>query len=218
MNELGTGAFMILRTGLAALAGLALIASPALAGKRDGHAAVDLDPNARGIVTGTGLESRDISAMADRLVRDLLQRPDFVQAPKPPRVIVDSSRLINKSSQRLDTDMISDQLRAQLMRAAAGRIRFLSRENLQDVQDERELKRNGQVDVATKGLARAVAGSDYKLTGRITSLDSRNNNTGMTQRSMQVVFEMIDLETSESVYISEPYVILRAQGDDVVYR
>ncbi len=67
-------------------------------------------------------------------------------------------------------------------------------------------------------MAHAVAGSDYKLTGRITSLDSRNNNTGMTQRAMQVVFEVIDLETSESVYISEPYMILRAQGDDVVYR
>ena len=209
---------MNFRTVFTAVAALGLMASPALAGKRDGHAAVDLDPNSRGIVTGTGLESRDISAMADRLVRDLLQRPDFVQAPKPPRVICDSSRLINKSSQRLDTDMISDQLRAQLMRAAAGRIRFISRENIQDVQDERELKRNGQVDVATKGMARAMAGSDYKLTGRITSLDSRNNNTGMTQRSMQVVFELIDLETSESVYISEPYVILRAQGDDVVYR
>ncbi|QXQ05717.1 penicillin-binding protein activator LpoB [Sphingosinicellaceae bacterium] len=204
--------------GLAGTMALALAISPATAGKRSGHEAVDLDPSSRGVVTGTGLESRDIVGMADRLVRDLLQRPDFVNTAKPPRIIVDSSRLVNKSSQRLDTDMISDQLRAQLMRAAAGRIRFLSRENLQDVMDERELKRSGQVDVATKGMAHAVAGSDYKLTGRITSLDSRNNNTGMTQRAMQVVFEVIDLETSESVYISEPYMILRAQGDDVVYR
>jgi len=204
--------------GLAGALALVLAISPVTAKKNSGHEAVDLDPAGRGIVTGTGLESRDIVGMADRLVRDLLQRPDFVQAAKPPRIIVDSSRLVNKSSQRLDTDMISDQLRAQLMRAAAGRIRFLSRENLQDVMDERELKRSGQVDVATKGMARAVSGSDYKLTGRITSLDSRNNNTGMTQRAMQVVFELIDLETSESVYISEPYMILRAQGDDVVYR
>lgn len=35
---------------------------------------------------------------------------------------------------------------------------------------------------------------------------------------MQVIFELIDLETSETVYISEPYVIVRAQRDDVIYR
>lgn len=196
-----------------------MVAVPADAQRRrGGTAAIEMDPTGRGVVQGTGFESRDIASMADRLVRDLMQRPDFVQAPKPPRVIVDSSRLVNKSSQRLDTDMISDQLRAQLMRTAAGRIRFVSRENIQDVSDERELKRSGTVDVATTGMTRAMAGSDYKLVGRITSLDSRNNNTGMMQRSMQVVFELIDLETSESVYISEPYVTMRAQGDDVVYR
>lgn len=192
--------------------------SAAYAGKHGGQAAVDLDPAGRGLVTGTGIETRDIVAIADRLVRDLLQRPEFANSPKPPRVIVDSSRLINKSSQRLDTDMISDQLRAQLMRAAAGRIRFVSRENIQDVHNERELKRGGQVDTATRGLAQAALGSDYKLTGRITSQDARNNDTGTMQRSMQVVLELIDLETSESVYITEPYLILRATRDDVVYR
>lgn len=197
---------------------LLLGAGAAQAGKRDGQGAVDLDPAGRGVVTGTGIETRDIVAMADRLVRDLLQRPDFVSSPKPPRIIVDSSRLINKSSQRLDTDMISDQLRAQLMRAAAGRLRFVSRESIQDVQDERELKREGQTDVATRGMTRATLGSDFKLTGRITSQDARNNSTGAMQRGMQVIFEMIDLETSESVYISEPYMILRASRDDVVYR
>ncbi len=202
------------------LAGLAisLVAAPSFAGKKDGHAAVDIDPSSRGAVSGTGLEMRDIIGMSDRLVRDLLARTDIIGTGKPPRVIVDSSRLINKSSQRLDTDMISDQLRAQMMRAAQGRMRFLSREAMEDVANERELKRKGQVDVATRGMTHAVAGSDFKLTGRITSLDSRNNNTGMTQRSMQVIFELIDLESSESVYISEPFVIQRAQSDDVVYR
>lgn len=203
---------------LVVLSVLLVSAGPALAGKKDGHAAVDLDPSGRGAVTGTGIEMRDIIGMSDRLVRDLLARTDIIGTGKPPRIIVDSSRLINKSSQRLDTDMISDQLRAQLMRAAAGRLRFLSREAMEDVMAERELKRHGQVDVATRGLTHAVAGSDFKLTGRITSQDSRNNNTGMQQRSMQVIFELIDLETSESVYISDPFVILRAQSDDVVYR
>ena len=198
---------------------LAIAAAPATAMKnKGGHAAIDVDPQSRGPVSGTGIEMRDVIGMSDRVVRDLLQRPDIANAPKPPRVILEGSRLQNKSSQRIDTDLLSDQLRSQLIRVSQGRIRFLSRENLQDVNDERELKRAGQTDVGTRGLTRAVGGADYRLVGRITSQDSRNNSTGMTQRAMQVIFELIDMETTETVYISEPYVIVRAQGDDVVYR
>lgn len=185
---------------------------------KKGQGAVDIDPQNRGLVSGTGIEMRDIIGMSDRIVRDLLQRPDIVGTPVPPRVILEGSRIRNQSSQRIDTDLFSDQLRAQLIRAAAGRMRFLSRENIQDVMEERELKRQGQTDVGTRGMTRAVSGADYRLIGRITSQDSRNNTTGMTQRAMQVVFELIDLETTETVYISEPFVVVRAQRDDVVYR
>ena len=191
---------------------------PAISAPKSGQPAVELDPNSVGQVSGTGIEMRDIIGMADRVVRDLLQRPDIANAPKPPRIILEGSRIANKSSQRLDMDMLSDQLRSQLLRAAAGRMRFLSRENIQDVMDERELKRQGQTDVGTSGMTRAPAGADYRLVGRITSQDARNNTTGAQQRAMQVIFELIDLETSETVYISEPYVIVRAQRDDVIYR
>ncbi len=206
-----------LRIAAVALTCLAM-AHPTLAAPKRGQPAVELDPNSVGTVSGTGIEMRDIIGMADRIVRDLLQRPDIANAPKPPRIILEGSRIANKSSQRLDTDMLSDQLRSQLLRAAAGRMRFLSRENIQDVMAERELKREGQTDVGTSGMTRAPAGADYRLVGRITSQDARNNTTGAQQRAMQVVFELIDLETSETVYISEPYVIVRAQRDDVIYR
>ena len=184
---------------------------------RRGQGAVDIDPQNRGLVAGTGIEMRDIIGMSDRIVRDLLQRPDIAGAPVPPKIILEGSRIRNQSSQRMDTDMFSDQLRAQLIRAAAGRMRFLSRENIADVTEERELKRLGQTDVGTRGKGN-IGGADYRLVGRITSQDSRNNTTGMTQRAMQVVFEMVDMETTETVYISEPFVVVRAQRDDVVYR
>ncbi len=200
---------------LAAVMGAA--ANPAMAQRR-GQGAVDVDPQNRGPVSGTGIEMRDITGMSDRIVRDLLQRTDIVGTPVPPRVILEGSRIRNQSSQRIDTDLFSDQLRAQLIRAAAGKLRFLSRENIQDVMEERELKRQGQTDVGTRGLTKAVAGTDYRLVGRITSQDSRNNTTGMTQRAIQVIFELIDMETTETVYISEPFVVVRASRDDVIYR
>jgi hypothetical protein len=203
--------------GLALLGAALAAASPAQAQKK-GQGAVDIDPQSRGLVAGTGIEMRDIIGMSDRIVRDLLQRQDIVGTPVPPRVILEGSRIRNQSSQRIDTDLFSDQLRAQMIRAAAGKMRFLSRENIQDVMEERELKRQGQTDVGTRGMTKAVAGTDYRLIGRITSQDSRNNTTGMTQRAIQVIFELIDMETTETVYISEPFVVVRASRDDVVYR
>lgn len=184
----------------------------------NGMQATELDPTSRGIITGIGIESRDIDAMADMVVRDLMTRPDLVGTGTPPRIVVDSEKFINQSSQRIDRDMITDSLRSSLSRAAAGRMRFLSRESMDIVLRERELKRSGQVDVGTRGMTRAVAGSDYKLIGRMTSLDQRNLQTGRDQRRTQILFEIVDLESGELVWTSQPYVILRAAGDDVVYR
>lgn len=204
--------------GLVLLGAVAATAAVPATAQKKGQGAVDIDPQNRGLVSGTGIEMRDIIGMSDRIVRDLLQRQDIVGTPVPPRVILEGSRIRNQSSQRIDTDLFSDQLRAQMIRAAAGKMRFLSRENIQDVMEERELKRQGQTDVGTRGMTKAVAGTDYRLVGRITSQDSRNNTTGMTQRAIQVIFELIDMETTETVYISEPFVVVRASRDDVVYR
>lgn len=185
---------------------------------KKGQSAVDADPFTKGGVSGTGIESRDIDMMADQVMRELMTRPDITAQPKPPRVVVDSSNFINNSTQRLDKDMITDALRASLNRAAAGRLRFISREAMALVERERALKREGATDVGTRGMTRATAGVDYQMIGRMTSLEQRDNSTGRTQRRTQVIFELIDLETGELPWTSQPYTILRFSGDDVVYR
>lgn len=186
--------------------------------KKGGTQAMELDPSGRGALSGIGIESRDIDMMADQVVRELMSRPDFIASAEPPRIVVDSAAFHNDSSQRIDRNMITDALRASLNRAAAGRIRFISRETMQFIMQERELKRTGIADVGTRGMTAGVAGLDFRLVGRMTSLDNRDGRSGMTQRRTQVVFEMVDLETGEIPWTGQPYVILRASGDDVVYR
>ena len=204
---------------VAAICALCLVLpAPALAAKNGGTQALELDPNGRGAISGIGIESRDIDAMADQVVRELMSRADMVNAAQPPRVAVDSEAFRNDSSQRIDRNMITDALRASLNRAAAGRIRFISRESMALVMRERELKRSGVADVGTRGMTRAVAGLDQQLIGKMTSLDTRDGRSGLTQRRTQVVFELVDLETGEVPWTSQPYIILRASGDDVVYR
>lgn len=185
---------------------------------RKGTQAMDLDPTGRGAIGGIGIESRDIDAMADQVMRELMSRADIVGSPKPPRVVVDSEKISNNSSQRIDRSMIADALRASLNRAAAGRIRFISRESMDIIQRERTLKDAGQVDAGTRGRTQAVAGLDFTLIGRLTSLDSMDSRSGLVQRRTQVLFELVDMETGEIPWSGQPYIILRAAGDDVVYR
>ena len=96
-------------------------------------------------------------------------------------------------------------------------MQFINRQNSAMIEQERELKRSGTVDSGTTGLTRAQAGADYRLSGKINSLDSRNVKTGMVQRYTQISFEMTDLESGEIVW-SGIYEFSRAAADDVIYR
>jgi hypothetical protein len=203
---------------MAAVALASTFALPVHAERKGGTQAMELDPNGRGAISGIGIESRDIDAMSDQVVRELMSRADLVGTAQPPRVVVDSEGFRNDSTQRIDRNMITDALRASLNRAAAGRIRFISRESMALIMRERELKRSGVADVGTRGMTQGVAGLDFQLIGKMTSLDTRDGRSGLTQRRTQIVFELVDTETGELPWTSQPYIILRASGDDVVYR
>ncbi|KKC23851.1 membrane protein [Sphingomonas sp. SRS2] len=210
---------ILYRVACAAVLSVSLFVSAgaAFAKKDRSHQAVDLDPDARGIVSGVGIEGQDLGRMADQMVRDLMANPEVTNRATPPRIILDSSDLRNQSSQRIDKDIITDELRGKLMNAARGKMRFVSREFIAAVEQERALKRGGVVDTGTTGLTRATAGADYKLVGKITSLDSRNNDTGMQERLTVISLEMLDLEYGTLVW-NGTYKIRRAGADDVVYR
>jgi PBP1b-binding outer membrane lipoprotein LpoB len=207
-----------------AACGLALMLPALLAGclatapDAAGVAATDLDVGRKGPVSGVGLEGHDIVSMSDLMMRDILAQPRFAPGPdgKRPRIALDSAYFINDSAQPMDRQLIVDRLRINLNRAAQARIHFISAQAGM-VERERQLKRSGATDAGTLGLARARLGADYRLTGRIGSLDSRSAATGMVQRYMQISFELVEVETGELVW-SGIYEFQRAAADDVVYR
>lgn len=175
------------------------------------------DSGTRGAVGGVGIESQDIVSMTDEMMRDMLTNPKLASASPPPRVIIDAKHFRNQSSQRIDKDLIVDRLRIGLQRAAKGRIIFVGREYVDVVEKERDLKRAGKVDVATTGFTKATAGADYRLTGRIKTLDARSSSTGAAQRYNQITFEMVDLEYGTIVW-GGFYEFTKAGQDDVIYR
>ncbi len=174
------------------------------------------DVGTSGLVRGTGIESQDIAGMTDKMVRHMLADPVLADAATPPRVIVDAAYFENQSSQRLNKNLLIDRLAIQLQIAANGRILFVDREHADMVEKERKLKREGVTDVGTTGLTEAVAGADYRLSGRITSLDARTPD-GAIERHMQIVFRMTDLENGILVWANQ-YGFEKAGQDDVIYR
>lgn len=199
----------------------ALVAFVIISGCADtgggGRAVTYQDVRSQGIVAGVGVESQDIVGVSDQMVRDLLATPSIVQAPRVPRIILDSEYFSNDSSQRLDKNMIVDRLRINLQRASAGRLVFVSRESAGMVTQERELKRSGMTDTGTAGMTKAQAGADYRLRGRIMSQDARSMSSGSVERYTAITFELIDLESSVSVW-ANMYEFKKGGADDAVYR
>lgn len=182
-----------------------------------GIAPQTLDPSQRGPVGGVGIESGDIISMTDQMMRDMLTNPQLAGRTPAPRIIVDAEYFINESAQPINKNAITDRLRVSLNRASNGRMVFVGRQFSAAVQQERELKRQGVVDIGTTGLTKAQAAADFRLVGRITSADARNTRTGVQQRYSQVTFEMIDLEAGVLVW-SGLYEFARTAADDVIYR
>jgi hypothetical protein len=175
------------------------------------------DPSVGGPVQGVGIESQDIVSMTDQMMRDLLAEPRLANAQVPPNVIIDAEYFSNESASRFNKNAITDRLRVGLNRAAKGRMVFVGRQYAGMVEAERKVKRAGAVDGGTTPAAKAQKGGDYRLGGRITSVDSRDAKTGRVSRFTQIIFEMVDLETAEIVW-SNMYDFAKSAQDDVVYR
>jgi PBP1b-binding outer membrane lipoprotein LpoB len=168
-------------------------------------------------VAGVGIESQDVVSMTDKMIRDILATPQIAGRPNPPRVIIDSAYFSNDSSSRMNKNAITDRLRVELNRASAGRLIFVARHYGNMVENEREAKRSGQTDAGTIRSTRAQAGGDFRLGGRITSMDAASKSTGNVSRYHQITFELIDLEYGTIVW-SGLHEFKKEAQDDILYR
>jgi uncharacterized protein (TIGR02722 family) len=182
-----------------------------------GQASVYEDPSSSGKVQGVGIQSQDVVAMTDKMVRDMLSNRILAARETPPRVIIDNEYMKNESSSIINTNMLTDRLRVELNRAANGRMVFVGRQYSDMVEKERELKRDGAVDGGTIRKTQATAGADYRLAGRISSQDAIDRDSQMKSRYHQIIFEMVDLELGTIVW-SNMYEMKKASQDNVLYR
>jgi len=166
---------------------------------------------------GVGIESQDIAGMVDKMIRDILSSPQIIHGNTIPRVIIDSKYFNNESSSRINKNIITEKLLVNLNRAANGKMYFLDRENIEMVVDERELKRDGKISNGSMGNVKKILGADYRLTGKIMSLDTLDNRNGEESRYHQITFKLIDLETGGLVW-TNMYEFKKEAASNVVYR
>ncbi|MBF0127372.1 MAG: penicillin-binding protein activator LpoB [Magnetococcales bacterium] len=174
-----------------------------------------IDPGTAGPLAGVGIESQDIMAMTDKMVRGMLEIPQIAQAKAPPRIILDPAEFQNESSQAINKNHILERLKVDLNRSAKGRLMFIPRQNAAVVEKERQLKRAGKVDAGTTGLTKAAAGGDYLLKGKFTSQDQRTKD-GRIQRSNTIFISLLDLELGAEIW-SDYFDAAKYARDDVVY-
>jgi PBP1b-binding outer membrane lipoprotein LpoB len=207
-------------TAIVALAGAALLAGCATSNVDNsaGRKAVYQDVSTQSAtVAGVGVESQDVVSMTDKMIRDILANPQIAGRSTPARIIIDSAYFSNDSSSRLNKNAITDRLRVELNRAANGRLVFVARHYGDMVQNERDAKRSGQTDAGTIRSTKATAGGDFRLGGRITSMDAASTTSGNVSRYHQITFELIDLEYGTIAW-SGLYEFKKEARDDVIYR
>lgn len=168
-------------------------------------------------VSGVGIESQDILSVTDKMVRDMMSSYQLLVRDTPARVIIDSEYFVNESSSVVNKNLMTDRLRISLNRASKGRLVFVGRHYADMVNKERELKRSGIVDAGTIRKTQATAGADFRLGGRIASLDAMDTASQAKSRYTQIIFELVDLEYGTIVW-SDIYEFKKSSQDDVVYR
>lgn len=132
-----------------------------------GHSMKRVNPSADDDVGGTGVDSADLIAFTDKAAPALAQA--LLASPKND-IVVAFPPIKNETSQPMNTATFSDRLRGALIRACGARVRFLAREQMDEIMKERDAKEKGVYSPTEK---KALLGADYFLTGRFTSLSKR---------------------------------------------
>jgi len=175
------------------------------------------DPGSPGVIAGVGIESQDIVSVTDRMMRDILAKPAMTKHSRPPRVVIDSSYFRNESSSIINKNLFTDRLRIELNRAANGRMVFLARHLADMTEKEYRLEEEEIVTEGTQGETKQALGYDYRLGGRIASLDMVDPRKGFLSRYHQITFELIERGSGVIVW-SGIYELKKSAQDDIIYR
>jgi PBP1b-binding outer membrane lipoprotein LpoB len=173
----------------------------------------EMKADERGFVAGTGVESQDLVTVTDKMARSILGIPEIANAKGTPRIVLDP--VVNETRFAINKDIFLTRIRTQLNSKAAGRVRFLARENMKALERERDLKQQGAVTANSDPNVVEFKGADYFLTGKLQGMSTRTSQ-GVSDYILYS-FQLIDARTSDIVW--EDSAEIKKQGlEDAAYR
>lgn len=198
------------------LASLALVlVGCASSGVRNpsGVPVTEMRPDERGFVAGTGVESQDIVTVTDKMARDILTIPEIANAQGIPRVVL--LPVENNTRFPINKDIFLTRIRGQLNEKARNKVRFLARDRIAALEQERTLKQTGQVTSSSDPNVQEFKGADFFLTGKLEGHTTRTS--AGTSDYILYSFQLIDPRTSDIVFEGQHEI--KKQGlEDAAYR
>ena len=200
---------------LAAIA--AIVSGCASSGVKNprGTPVTEMRPDERGFVAGTGIESQDIVTVADKMAREIVARPEIANSQAVPRIVLLPVK--NDTRFPINKEIFLQEIMSLLNERSNGKVRFLARDRMTDLERERELKQQGQVNTtAGTDLTKSqFKGADYFLTG--TLMGQTTKTAAGTSDYVLYTFELIDPNTSEILWQGRHNI--KKQGlEDAAYR
>ena len=175
----------------------------------------EMRPDERGFVAGTGIESQDIVTVAEKMARAIVAVPEIANRQGVPRVVLLPVK--NESRFPINKDIFLEEIMSLLNERSFGKVRFLARDRMSDLERERELKQTGQV-TTTSGTDLSKSqfkGADFMLTGKLMSQTTKTS--AGTSDYVLYTFELIDPNTSEIIWQGRHNI--KKQGlEDAAYR
>ncbi len=172
-----------------------------------------MNADEQGFVAGTGVESQDLVAVTDKMVRSILAIPQIAQAATPPIIVLDA--VDNHTRFPINKDLFNTRLRSELIKKSGGKVQFLARERMAALEKERNLKREGAVTASSDANVQEFKGADYFLTGTLGGLSTRTK--AGTSDYILYEFQLIDARTSTIVWGDNAEI--KKQGlEDAAYR
>jgi PBP1b-binding outer membrane lipoprotein LpoB len=169
-----------------------------------------VNPGSPGSMGGTGIESQDIGAAAQKAAQSIVNLPQIAQATTAPTVII--TPVTNRSASPIDTDLYTTKLRGILMQYNTSKVRFLARDTSWNVNNnEQALRQRGEVQ---QGEVRNAATYDYILTAEVRGI-SGQSEAGRNEYFL-VAFKLVDMN---DVLVWENQYEIKKQGrDSTIYR
>lgn len=170
-------------------------------------------PDEAGYVQGLGIESRDLVVVTDKMARSLLARSELTNSPTVLYIFTDP--IFNETRFRIKTDLFLTRIRAELNSKCAGRLRFLARERMRELQAERDKKLRGEVTSSSDPHVQEFGGGNYLLTGKLQGLTSKTSKG--TSDYVLYSFQLVEAQTARIVW-EDAYEIKKQGKEDAAYQ